>query len=118
MVEILFIVDEVLCVACIFALAFFCAVIPKTGIAKYLYILFGITLLPVGIRFVLNGEPWYQYIWIFLFAAAGMIVGIVLIGYNHGMNKEEQKKFDRDFGAMARRNGKRNLFKQLWKLKK
>lgn len=117
MVEVLFIIDVILCVICVFALAFFCAVIPKTGIAKYLYILFGITLLPIGIQFILDGNPWYEYIWVFLFAAVGLIVGIVLIRCNQRMTKEEQKKFDQNFGTMARRGGKRSIFKQLWKMK-
>lgn len=102
MIETLFIIDEILCVICIFALAFFCAVLPRTGIAKYFYILLGITLLPIGIKFMLDGEAWYEYIWFFLFAIVGIIVGIVLIRLNKEMTKEEQKKIDQNFGAMAR----------------
>ena len=79
MIVTLFIIDEILCIISIFALAFFCAVLPKTGIAKYFYILFGITLIPIGIKFILDGEAWYVYIWVFLFAVVGIIVGIWLI---------------------------------------
>lgn len=118
MIETLFIIDEILCVICIFALAFFCAVLPKTGIAKYFYILFGITLLPIGIKCILDGEVWYEYIWIFLFAIVGIIVGIVLIRLNKKMTKEEQKEFDQNFGTMARRGGKKRILNQLWKTKK
>ena len=74
----------------IFALGFFCAVIPKTSIAKYFYILFGITVIPIGIKFILDGKPWYQYIWAFLFAIVAIIVGIGLFIKNKRMTKEEQ----------------------------
>ena len=74
----------------IFALGFFCAVIPKTSIAKYFYILFGITVIPIGIKFILYGKPWYQYIWAFLFAIVAIIVGIGLFIKNKRMTKEEQ----------------------------
>ncbi|MBQ2938096.1 MAG: hypothetical protein IJE05_04385 [Clostridia bacterium] len=110
MIETLFIIDEILCIICIFALAFFCAVLPRTGIAKYFYILFGITLLPIGIKFILDGAVWYEYIWIFLFAIVGIIVGIVLIRLNKKMTKEKQKEFDQNFRAMARHGGKRKIY--------
>lgn len=90
MIETLFLIDERLCVISIFALGFFCAVIPKTGIAKYFYILFGITVIPIGIKFILDGKPWYQYIWAFLFAIVAIIVGIGLFIKNKRMTKEEQ----------------------------
>lgn len=112
MLEILFFIDEILCIICIFALAFFCAVLPKTGITKYFYILFGITLLPVGIKFILDGVPWYEYIWAFLFAIVGILVGIVLFRVNKEMTKEEQKEFDQNFGKVARQGGMRRIFKQ------
>lgn len=118
MIEILFIIDEIFCIICIFALAFFCAVLPRTGIAKYFYILFGITLLPIGIKCILDGKSLYEYIWIFLFAIVGIIVGIVLIRQNEKMTKEEQKKFDQNFGKTARRGGKRKILNQISKAKK
>ena len=66
MIMTLFIIDEILCVFSIFALAFFCAVLPKTGIAKYFYILFGITLIPIGIKFILDGEKHFERFWMIL----------------------------------------------------
>lgn len=114
MLEILFTIDEILCIICIFALVFFCAVLPKTNIAKYFYILFGITLLPVGIKFIQDGSPWYEYIWFFLFAIVGILVGIWLFGIDKDMTKEQQKEFDQDFGKTARRGGMRRFFKQFW----
>ena len=118
MVETLFIIDEIFCVISIFGLAFFCAVLPKTSIAKYFYILFGITLLPIGFKAILDGKVLYEYIWFFLFAIVGIIVGVALIRLNKKMGKEEQKEFDQNFGTMARRGGKRRLFYQFWKTKK
>ena len=114
----LFIIDEILCVFSIFALAFFCAVLPKTGIAKYFYILFGITLIPIGIKFILDGEAWYVYIWVFLFAVVGIIVGIWLISLHKEMSKEQQKELDQKFGKIARRGGMRRASKQFWKMRK
>lgn len=113
--ETLLMIDEVLCVASIFALVFFCAVVPKTAVAKYLYILFGITLIPIGIQFLMEGEPWYICIWVFLFSAVGIIVGIVLIRSSKHMSKEEQEVVDQNFGKMARRSGMRRMHKEIWK---
>jgi hypothetical protein len=118
MIEILFLVDVIICAVSIFALAFFCAVLPKTNIAKYLYILFGITIIPLGIDSIFEGYVWYEYIWFFLFSAAGIITGIRLIIVNRSMTKEEQEKFDRNFGEMARRGGKRRMYKQFWKMRR
>ncbi len=53
--ENLLLADEIVCVASIFALGFFCAILPRTRIARYFYILFGITILPVGIKSILDG---------------------------------------------------------------
>lgn len=118
MIEVLFFIDVILCVISIFALAFFCAVLPKTNIAKYLYLLFGITIIPIGISSILDGYVWYEYIWFFLFSAVGIIVGIWLIIVNRARTKEEQEEFDRNFGEEARRGGKRRMYKQFWKLRK
>ena len=112
MLEILFMIDTILCCICIFALAFFCAVLPKAGIAKYFYILFGITLLPIGFKFIKDGAPLYKYIWTFLFAIVGILVGIMLFRANKKMNKEEQKEFEQNFGEKARQGGMRRMFKQ------
>lgn len=110
MMDIFLVIDELLVVISIFALAFFCAVLPNTNIAKYFYILFGVTLIPVGIKFVLDGKPWYEFIWVFLFAAVGIFVGIMLFWINQNTTEEEQREFDRAFGNMARRGGKRRMF--------
>ncbi len=118
MIVTLFIIDEILCIISIFALAFFSAVLPKTGIAKYFYILFGITLIPIGIKFILDGEAWYVYIWVFLFAAVGIIVGIWLISLHKEMTKEQQKELDQKFGKVARRGGMRSASRQFWKMRK
>ena len=114
MMDIFLVIDELLVVISIFALAFFCAVLPKTGIAKYFYILFGITLIPIGIKFILDGEAWYVYIWVFLFAVVGIIVGIWLISLHKEMSKEQQKELDQKFGKIARRGGMRRASKQFW----
>lgn len=116
--ENLLLADEIVCVASIFVLGFFCAILPRTRIARYFYILFGITILPVGIKMILDGDPWYEFIWIFLFGITAIIIGIVLFVANGAMTEEEQKEFDQDFGAMARRGGKRRMYKQFWRMKK
>lgn len=118
MLEILLIIDGLLCVISIFALAFFCAVFPKTEIAQYFYILFGVTILPLGVKSALGGDPWYEYIWFFLFAIAGIVVGIGLIRTNRVMNKEEKEKLNKEFGKEARRGGMRRLSKELGKMDK
>lgn len=97
MIETLLIIDEILCIICIIALALFCAVLYKTGIAKYFYILFGITLLPIGIKLISDGTAWYKYIWFFLFAIVAIISGIMLIIVNNKMTKEQKEKFNRNF---------------------
>ena len=117
LMDTLLVIDEILCVGSIFALAFFCAVVPKTNIAKYLYIVFGLTLLPMGVKFIQDGKPWYQCIWVFLFAAVGIIVGIVLIRINKEMSDEDRKDFDRSFGKEARQGGIRRLPKHINKMK-
>lgn len=116
--ENLLLVDEIICVCSIFALGFFCAVLPRTRIAQYFYILFGITIMPVGIEMILKGDPWYEFIWIFLFEIVAIIIGIVLIVANSVMTEKEQKEFDQDFGTMARRDGKRRMYKQFWRMRK
>lgn len=98
--ENLLLADEIVCVASIFALGFFCAI------------------LPVGIKMILDGDPWYEFIWIFLFGITASIIGIGLFVANSAMTEEEQKEFDQDFGAMARRGGKRRMYKQFWRMKK
>lgn len=116
--ENLLLADEIVCVISIFVLGFFCAILPRTRIARYFYILFGITILPVGIKMILDGDPWYEFIWIFLFGITAIIIGIGLFVANSAMTEEEQKEFDQDFGAMARRGGKRRMYKQFWRMKK
>jgi hypothetical protein len=116
--EILFLIDAIICVISILVLAFFCAVLPRTNIAKYFYLLFGITMIPIGIDGILDGYVWYEYIWFFIFSAVGIIVGIRLIVVNRFRTKEEQKEFDRNFGEMARRSGKRKMPKMFWKMRK
>lgn len=118
MIDILFFIDMILFIISIFALAFFCAVIPKTSIAQYFYILFGVTAIPVGIRFILEDYPWYVCIWAFVFAIVAIIVGICLIKANRKMTRERQKQLNQDFGEMARRGGKRRACKELWKMNK
>lgn len=116
--ENLFLADEIICVISIFALGFFCAILPRTRIARYFYLLFGITVLPVGIKMILDGDPWYEFIWIFLFGITAIIIGIGLFAANSAMTGEEQKEFDQNFGEMARRGGKRRMYKQFWRMKK
>jgi hypothetical protein len=118
MIEALFFIDFILCAISILALAFFCAVLPKTNIAKYLYLLFGITIMPIGIYCILDNYIWYEYIWFFLFSAVGIITGIWLIIKNKAKTKEEQEAFDRNFGKKARRGGKRRMLKQFWKIRR
>lgn len=112
MLEILFVIDEILCIISIFALGFFCAVLPKTSIAKYFYILFGVTLLPIGIKFIQDGSLWYEYIWVFLFAIVGILVGIGLFKVNKNLTKEELEEFDKNFGEDARAGGMRRIFRK------
>ena len=104
--ENLLLADEIVCVISIFVLGFFCAILPRTRIARYFYILFGITILPVGIKMILDGDPWYEFIWIFLFGITAIIIGIVLFVANGAMTEEEQKEFDQDFGAIAEKQAK------------
>lgn len=59
-----------------------------------------------------KNPPWYKYIWTFLFAIVGILVGIMLFRANKKMNKEEQKEFDQNFGEKARQGGMRRMFKQ------
>ena len=104
--ENLLLADEIVCVASIFALGFFCAILPRTRIARYFYILFGITILPVGIKSILDGDPWYEFIWIFLFGITASIIGIGFFAANSALTEEEQKEFDQDFGAIAEKQAK------------
>ena len=115
--ETLLFIDEIICVISIFVLAFFCAVVPKTRIAGYFYILFGVTITPVGIKSILDGDLWYQFIWFFLFAITAIVIGIALLVANSAMTEQEQKDLDHDFGEIARRGGKRRLFTQFWRMK-
>lgn len=43
---------------------------------------------PVGIKFIQDGSPWYEYIWVFLFAIVGILVGIWLFGIDKDMTKD------------------------------
>ena len=115
MIQTLFFVDELLCIISIFALVFFCAIVPKTSIAKYFYLLFGITLIPIGIRMVVRGEAWYVFIWVFLFSLVAILVGIALWGLDQTMTKEQKEELDGAFGDMARRSGARRISRQFWK---
>lgn len=118
MIETLFVIDLYLCVISMVALAFFCAVVPRTDIAQYLYLLFGITLLPIGIKFIIDGKAWYEYIWIFLLSVVGIILGTMLIIVNKKISEDEKDKIDKHFGRVARDGGKRRLFRQFWITKK
>lgn len=107
--EKLLLADEIVCVISIFVLGFFCAVLPRTRIAQYFYIVFGVTIIPVGIEMVLKGDPWYEFIWIFLFGIVAIIIGIGLIVANNAMTEKEKREFDQNFGKIARRGGKRRM---------
>lgn len=84
-------------------------------IAKYFYFLFGITMFPIAIDFVLDGEPWYAYIWGFLFSAVAIIMGIILPGPNKHISKEDREQLNQQFGSIARRSGERRLFRRFLK---
>ena len=116
--ENLLMADEIICVISIFVLGFFCAVLPRTRIAQYFYIVFGITIMPVGIKMIVKGDPWYEFIWFFLFGITAIIIGIGLIIANKAMTPKEQKELDENFGEIARRGGKRRMYKQFWRMKK
>lgn len=109
MMEKIMFIDEILAVGSLWGLFVFCALVPKTNIAKYLYILFGVTLIPVGIKSIFDGDRWYQFIWFFLFALVGIVMGIFLIFINSNLDKDEQKEFDESFGKASRRGGMRRL---------
>jgi hypothetical protein len=116
MIEKLLFVDEILGVITIFILGFFCAVVPKINIMKYLYILFGITIIQLGIDCIVDGDVWYEYIWYFLFAAIAITVGIWLLIASKAMTKEEQEALDQDFEEISRRSGKRKILTLLLKM--
>ena len=109
MMEKIMFIDEILAVGSLLGLFVFGVLVPKTNIVKYLYILFGVTMIPVGIKSIFDGDKWYQFIWFFLFALVGIGMGIILIFINSYLDKDEQKEFDESFGKVARRGGMRRL---------
>ncbi len=111
----LFFIDEVLCIISIFGLGLFSVVLPKLEIAKYFYLLFGITMIPVGIEFVLDGVEWYAYIWAFVFSVVGIIMGILIPGPGKNISKKDREQLNKQFGQASRDSAKRKLLRDFFR---
>lgn len=104
MLEILMTIDELVAIGSILLLFVFSFLFPRTNIAKYLYMIFAISICIMGMHEVLRSKPWYECIWYFIFGIVAVCVGVALFVANKNVQtKEEQEALDEAFGKASGR---------------
>ncbi len=102
--DILMTIDEFIVIGSLILLFIFSFLRPKTNVAKYLYVIFAISICIFGVHEVLRGKNWYEFIWYFIFGIVAAGVGIILFITNKNVQtKEEQDALDEAFGKAAGR---------------
>ncbi|MCQ2522676.1 MAG: hypothetical protein MJ105_09940 [Lachnospiraceae bacterium] len=104
MLEILITIDELAVIGSLLLLFVFSFLLPRTNIAKYLYMIFGISICIFGVYEALRSKPWYEFVLYFIFGIAAAVMGIVLFVVNKKVQtKEEQEALDEAFGKASGR---------------
>lgn len=110
-----FVVVAIALIVDIFALAYFSAIKPKISVNRFLYLIFGILLIPIGIYIGDEADlEFIQEIWFYIFAATGIIAFIGLsIKYHKIKGTKKEAQFNAEFGKNAVKHGVRTLPKNL-----
>lgn len=116
MSEVIFTILELAFIASIFALAFFSAVKPNINIARWFYLIFGVSLIPITPKLMEDVEAKWLMVWPLLFAFAAIFMFVVLTKtVKKVKGSEEEDEINKKFQDTSIRGGKRRLSKTLLK---
>lgn len=112
--EKLLLIDEILLIITIFVLFFFTTVKGNIKVTRFLYLIFGVTLIPIGIEFIKEGYKFIEYIWFFVFSLCGVIVSIYLFFvYGKVKGTENEQMVNEKMQKMGRKTGFRRIGKNI-----
>ena len=114
----LFVISSIAFIVVVVLLAFFSAVKSNIGIARFLYLAFGILVIPITIVLFANNDemsPWLM-IWpgLFSFAGIGMFFGLSAT-YKEIKGTQAEEDFNKKFQGVAIKGGARRAGKIIGK---
>lgn len=111
MIDVLINIDSIIFIASIFLLAFFCAIKPNANIARWLYLIFGLSILPI-LPGLMEGMDKWLIVWPLLFSLSGILM---FISISLSLKNKPEEEINKKLQEASIKGGKRRIVKNISK---